>query len=189
MHSTFTADCIPRKVSECAWGPSVTEGLMDMRASAQFLECSSWKEQLTHYVSSVIYVFLSSCFDRTKALVLELLAAVCLVRGGHEIILSAFDNFKEVGYIVSLRVHKCLTSLNRAVYLFTDSRTKGTQTADFLEVLLSLGLSVLCDWMKLSWGVSLPSHVKTAIFIFLWSIGNSHLANRLWYTHIELKFI
>lgn len=27
---------------------------------------------------------------------LELLAAVCLVSGGHEIILSAFDNFKEV---------------------------------------------------------------------------------------------
>lgn len=37
-----------------------------------------------------------SCTFRTKALVLELLAAVCLVRGGHEIILSAFDNFKEV---------------------------------------------------------------------------------------------
>lgn len=37
-----------------------------------------------------------SCTSRTKALVLELLAAVCLVRGGHEIILSAFDNFKEV---------------------------------------------------------------------------------------------
>lgn len=36
------------------------------------------------------------CSFRTKALVLELLAAVCLVRGGHEIILSAFDNFKEV---------------------------------------------------------------------------------------------
>lgn len=33
---------------------------------------------------------------RTKALVLELLAAVCLVSGGHEIILTAFDNFKEV---------------------------------------------------------------------------------------------
>ncbi|TDG97700.1 hypothetical protein EPR50_G00210740 [Perca flavescens] len=33
---------------------------------------------------------------RTKALVLELLAAVCLVRGGHDIIVSAFDNFKEV---------------------------------------------------------------------------------------------
>lgn len=35
-------------------------------------------------------------FFRTKALVLELLAAICLVKGGHEIILSAFDNFKEV---------------------------------------------------------------------------------------------
>ncbi|XP_053555782.1 formin-like protein 1 isoform X2 [Bombina bombina] len=33
---------------------------------------------------------------RTKALVLELLAAVCLVRGGHEIILSAFNYFREV---------------------------------------------------------------------------------------------
>lgn len=33
---------------------------------------------------------------RTKSLVLELLAAVCLVRGGHDIILRAFNNFKEV---------------------------------------------------------------------------------------------
>uniref|UniRef100_A0A803TH33 Formin like 3 n=1 Tax=Anolis carolinensis TaxID=28377 RepID=A0A803TH33_ANOCA len=33
---------------------------------------------------------------RTKALVLELLAAVCLVRGGHEIILAAFETFKKV---------------------------------------------------------------------------------------------
>lgn len=33
---------------------------------------------------------------RTKALVLELLAAICLVKGGHEIILSAFDNFMKV---------------------------------------------------------------------------------------------
>ncbi|XP_077108763.1 formin-like protein 1 [Ranitomeya variabilis] len=33
---------------------------------------------------------------RTKALVLELLAAVCLVRGGHELILSAFNYFMEV---------------------------------------------------------------------------------------------
>ena len=38
----------------------------------------------------------SLIFFRTKALVLELLAAVCLVSGGHDIILSAFDNFKEV---------------------------------------------------------------------------------------------
>ncbi|XP_016327404.1 formin-like protein 1 [Sinocyclocheilus anshuiensis] len=33
---------------------------------------------------------------RTKAVVLELLAAVCLVRGGHEMIIAAFNNFKEV---------------------------------------------------------------------------------------------
>lgn len=33
---------------------------------------------------------------RTKALVLELLAAICLVKGGHEIILHAFDSFKDV---------------------------------------------------------------------------------------------
>ena len=39
------------------------------------------------------------CCNRTKALVLELLAAVCLVRGGHDIILSAFDNFTEVKYV------------------------------------------------------------------------------------------
>ena len=31
---------------------------------------------------------------RTKALVLELLAAICLVKGGHEIILAAFDHLK-----------------------------------------------------------------------------------------------
>ena len=33
---------------------------------------------------------------RTKALVLELLAAICLVSGGHSIIVRAFDYFKEV---------------------------------------------------------------------------------------------
>uniref|UniRef100_A0A668AEM4 Formin like 1 n=1 Tax=Myripristis murdjan TaxID=586833 RepID=A0A668AEM4_9TELE len=43
-----------------------------------------------------ITLSLNSRNPRTKALVLELLAAVCLVRGGHDIILSAFDNFKEV---------------------------------------------------------------------------------------------
>lgn len=54
-----------------------------------------------------------SFLRRTKALVLELLAAVCLVRGGHEIILSAFDNFKEVRYSALLefgaRVDSSLT--------------------------------------------------------------------------------
>ncbi|EHB09271.1 Formin-like protein 1 [Heterocephalus glaber] len=43
-----------------------------------------------------IALSLNNNSPRTKALVLELLAAVCLVRGGHDIILSAFDNFKEV---------------------------------------------------------------------------------------------
>uniref|UniRef100_A0A8C1ADV0 Formin-like 2a n=1 Tax=Cyprinus carpio carpio TaxID=630221 RepID=A0A8C1ADV0_CYPCA len=43
-----------------------------------------------------IALSLNNKSPRTKALVLELLAAVCLVRGGHEIILSAFDHFKEV---------------------------------------------------------------------------------------------
>uniref|UniRef100_A0A673B4K7 Formin-like protein 1 n=1 Tax=Sphaeramia orbicularis TaxID=375764 RepID=A0A673B4K7_9TELE len=43
-----------------------------------------------------ITLSLNSRNPRTKALVLELLAAVCLVRGGHDIILSAFDNFREV---------------------------------------------------------------------------------------------
>lgn len=48
---------------------------------------------------------------------LELLAAVCLVRGGHDIILSAFDNFQEVRRVLevltgeehnrTLLVHKC----------------------------------------------------------------------------------
>merc|ERR1719277_2012027 len=32
---------------------------------------------------------------RTKALVLELLAAICLLKDGHAIILTAFDNFKQ----------------------------------------------------------------------------------------------
>lgn len=33
---------------------------------------------------------------RTKGMVLELLAAVCLVQGSHQLILKAFDNFKDV---------------------------------------------------------------------------------------------
>uniref|UniRef100_A0A8C5FZU4 Formin-like protein 2 n=1 Tax=Gouania willdenowi TaxID=441366 RepID=A0A8C5FZU4_GOUWI len=45
---------------------------------------------------------------RTKALVLELLAAVCLVRGGHEIILSAFDHFKTVNNVFINIHHICL---------------------------------------------------------------------------------
>lgn len=33
---------------------------------------------------------------RTKALVMELLAAVCLVNGGHQLITDAFDRFRRV---------------------------------------------------------------------------------------------
>ncbi|XP_054987626.1 formin-like protein 1 isoform X1 [Sorex araneus] len=48
------------------------------------------------YCVNEIALSLNNKNPRTKALVLELLAAVCLVRGGHDIILAAFDNFKEV---------------------------------------------------------------------------------------------
>lgn len=41
-------------------------------------------------------LFICLLIFRTKALVLELLAAICLVKGGHEIILNAFNNFKDV---------------------------------------------------------------------------------------------
>lgn len=47
---------------------------------------------LSRMLLHLLFLYLS----RTKALVLELLAAICLVKGGHEIILSAFNNFKEV---------------------------------------------------------------------------------------------
>lgn len=48
------------------------------------------------YYEYLEFIIIYSFCSRTKALVLELLAAICLVKGGHEIILSAFDNFKEV---------------------------------------------------------------------------------------------
>lgn len=47
-------------------------------------------------VINYIAVSLTHKSLRTKALVLELLAAICLVKGGHELILSAFDNLKEI---------------------------------------------------------------------------------------------
>lgn len=48
------------------------------------------------HIYRICYAYCVYILFRTKALVLELLAAICLVKGGHEIILSAFDNFKEV---------------------------------------------------------------------------------------------
>lgn len=54
---------------------------------------------------------------RTKALVLELLAAICLVKGGHPIILNAFDNFKAVcgeqyRFLTLMEYFKDLTEYN-----------------------------------------------------------------------------
>ncbi|XP_031416637.1 formin-like protein 1 [Clupea harengus] len=58
---------------------------------------SGFNQVMTHpHCVNEITLSLNNKSPRTKALVLELLAAVCLVRGGHDIILSAFDNFKEV---------------------------------------------------------------------------------------------
>ncbi|XP_070778577.1 formin-like protein 1 [Enoplosus armatus] len=58
---------------------------------------SGFNQVMTHpRCVNEITLSLNSRNPRTKALVLELLAAVCLVRGGHDIILCAFDNFKEV---------------------------------------------------------------------------------------------
>jgi len=45
------------------------------------------------------------CF-RTKSLVLELLAAICLVTGGHDVIIKAFDHFKEVSIRCTLCYHE-----------------------------------------------------------------------------------
>lgn len=66
------------------------------------------------HADSLSVRLLDAC--RTKALVLELLAAVCLVRGGHEIILSAFDNFKEV----TKSPFKRFTAVCRNIQLFMD---------------------------------------------------------------------
>ncbi|KAI4887443.1 hypothetical protein NFI96_017429 [Prochilodus magdalenae] len=58
---------------------------------------SGFNQVMSHpHCVNEITLSLNNNSARTKALVLELLAAVCLVRGGHDIIISAFNNFKEV---------------------------------------------------------------------------------------------
>ncbi|KAJ8784236.1 hypothetical protein J1605_008387 [Eschrichtius robustus] len=82
---------------------------------------------------------------RTKALVLELLAAVCLVRGGHEIILSAFDNFKEAIQeirahykTVHLRqLHKCKVPGCNSMFLSVCSRNRHSQNPNLHRSLAS----------------------------------------------------
>ena len=55
-----------------------------------------YSAQIEYSLESVFNCWLPFLFCRTRTLVLELLAAVCFVSGGHEIILRAFDNFKTV---------------------------------------------------------------------------------------------
>uniref|UniRef100_A0A671QYM1 Formin-like protein 2 n=1 Tax=Sinocyclocheilus anshuiensis TaxID=1608454 RepID=A0A671QYM1_9TELE len=74
---------------------------------------------------------------RTKALVLELLAAVCLVRGGHEIILSAFDHFKEVHVA-------CMQFINIVVHSVEDMNFRVHLQYDFTK----LGLDEYLDKLK-----------------------------------------
>ncbi len=70
---------------------------------------------------------------RTKALVLELLAAVCLVDGGHEIVLRAFDNFKTV-YNESKRFETLMRYFHYEVYQGAD--------IDFMVKLLTSVLKI-----------------------------------------------
>ena len=39
-------------------------------------------------------------YNSSKALILELLAAVCLVELGHDVVLAAFDNFRIVNNLL-----------------------------------------------------------------------------------------
>uniref|UniRef100_A0A8C5D996 Formin-like protein 2 n=1 Tax=Gouania willdenowi TaxID=441366 RepID=A0A8C5D996_GOUWI len=73
---------------------------------------------------------------RTKALVLELLAAVCLVRGGHEIILSAFDHFKTVQNIHHICLMKvaCMQFINIVVHSVEDMNFRVHLQYDFTKL-------------------------------------------------------
>ena len=62
--------------------------------TAELLVSSCCRESSYQWVEDVCLCVCVCC--RTKALVLELLAAICLVSGGHGIIVQAFDSFKEV---------------------------------------------------------------------------------------------
>uniref|UniRef100_A0A8C3UAT3 Formin-like protein 2 n=1 Tax=Catharus ustulatus TaxID=91951 RepID=A0A8C3UAT3_CATUS len=81
---------------------------------------------------------------RTKALVLELLAAVCLVRGGHEIILSAFDNFKEVGGNLKNIKVACMQFINIVVHSVEDMNFRVHLQYEFTK----LGLDEYLDKLK-----------------------------------------
>uniref|UniRef100_A0A673CUT5 Formin-like 2a n=1 Tax=Sphaeramia orbicularis TaxID=375764 RepID=A0A673CUT5_9TELE len=79
---------------------------------------------------------------RTKALVLELLAAVCLVRGGHEIILSACGwrhivlNLHPVTFFVSVFPGACMQFINIVVHSVEDMNFRVHLQYDFTKLYL-----------------------------------------------------
>uniref|UniRef100_A0A7N5ZY41 Formin-like 1a n=1 Tax=Anabas testudineus TaxID=64144 RepID=A0A7N5ZY41_ANATE len=94
-HSHGVSRAIHRKSHPSNQRDDVHVCIMCLRAIMNYQ--SGFNQVMTHpRCVNEITLSLNSKNPRTKALVLELLAAVCLVRGGHDIILSAFDNFKEV---------------------------------------------------------------------------------------------
>uniref|UniRef100_A0AAR2JIW1 Formin-like 1a n=1 Tax=Pygocentrus nattereri TaxID=42514 RepID=A0AAR2JIW1_PYGNA len=82
---------------------------------------------------------------RTKALVLELLAAVCLVRGGHDIIISAFDNFKEVRTAHTQSV-ACMQFINIVVHSVENMNFRVHLQYEFTH----LGLDQYLETLKLT---------------------------------------
>lgn len=97
---------------------------------------------------------------------LELLAAVCLVRGGHDIILAAFDNFKEVspqqGRVVPtltpvLRMGSCLSfpMCGRVLHHWGILHPKNAHPITCLGMLRPLGLMSPCQhlspWPRPNW--------------------------------------
>ncbi|VDP41293.1 unnamed protein product [Schistosoma margrebowiei] len=78
------------------------------------------------FQSNCYYRFVFLFILRTKTLVLELLTVVCLITGGHERVLNAFDNFKkEPSYI---NYHRKLTTFSfmELWMVLTDGNTKYT---------------------------------------------------------------
>jgi len=101
--------CSALSIPEVYWfhGVKITRGASYVSQVSTSLCKQVERRWISTWCSLTVAV---SLLRRTKALVLELLAAVCLVRGGHEIILSAFDNFKEVRYSAWLELGVCVSS-------------------------------------------------------------------------------
>ncbi|KAG5836219.1 hypothetical protein ANANG_G00252260 [Anguilla anguilla] len=94
-YNTFTSSKTLKNSRLVSQKDDVHVCIMCLRAVMNYQYGFNMVMSHAHAVNEIA-LSLNNKSSRTKALVLELLAAVCLVRGGHEIILSAFDNFKEV---------------------------------------------------------------------------------------------